>query len=154
MTVLAPIQRGPLTELVLTTLLATGQIIGDGDLPDANWVGQPNLPGSTFEPFGVLSELTADHSEGPLGASQGDWRMPYMLEFFGVRRDQVSWIADRLRGSLDGMRGTKLVLGVNTYKVQYVRTDNLGSPQQINVTNPSFWHQQDGITIWMGKVVG
>jgi hypothetical protein len=68
----APLVRSPLTELVLTTLRSVGQIVGDGEVPDANWIGQPNVPGSEYEPFAVLSELTADHSEGPIGASQGD----------------------------------------------------------------------------------
>lgn len=150
----APLLRSPLTDVVLQTLVDTGQLIGDGVLPDANWIGQPNLPGSVFKPFGVLSELTADRAEGPLGASQGDWQMPYMIEYFGIRRDQVDWIADKLRGALLGLRFTKLELGENTYKVQLVRPTSIGAPQQIDVTQPAFWHQQDSITIWIGKEVG
>lgn len=150
----APLLRSPLTELVLLTLRGAGQIIGDGELPDANWIGQPDLPGSTYQPFAVLSELTADHAEGPLGASQGDWKMPYMVEFFGIRRDQVSWIADKIRGVLMELRFTKLLLGVDSYKIQLVRSDVIGAPTQINVTDPPFWHQQDNVTIWIGKEVG
>lgn len=149
----SPLLRSPLTAAVLAVLAGSGQVVGDGELPDANWIGQPELPGSIFEPFAVLSELAADHSEGPIGASQGDWRMPYMIEYFGVRRDQVDWIADRLRGALAGMRFSKLNLGVDMYKVQLVRADNIGTPQQIPVTYPPFWHQQDSVTIWVGKEV-
>lgn len=150
----APILRSPLTALVLTTLRGHGVDIGDGQLPDASWIGQPNLPGSHYEPFAVLSELTADHSEGPLSAPQGDWRMPYMVECFGIRRDQVSWTADTLRGKLRTLRSTKLVLGTDTYKVQYVRVDSIGAPTQIDVTYPPFWHQQDATTVYVSKDVG
>lgn len=150
----APLLRSPLTELVLTTLRTAGIDIGDGELPDASWVGQPNLAESDYEPFAVLSELTADHSEGPFGASQGDWRMPYMVECFGIRRDQVSWTADHLRGVLGPLRSTKLTLGDDSYKIQYVRTDVLGAPTQIDVTYPPFWHQQDSVTVYVSKEVG
>lgn len=147
------LQRSPLTDLVLTTLRTSGQVIGDGEVPDANWIGQPGMPGSAYQAFAVLSELTADHSEGPIGASQGDWRMPYMVECFGVRREQVSWLADKLRSVLAPLRFTTVDLGDATYKVQMVRTDVMGAPQQILVTNPPFWHQQDNVTVWIGKEV-
>ena len=149
-----PLLRSPLTAAVLAVLRGTDQVVADGVLPAANWIGQPNLPGSTFQPFAVLSELNADHAEGPIGASQGDWRMPYMVEYFGIRRDQVSWLADRLRGALAGMRSTKLALGVSSYKVQLVRPDAIGAPTQIDVTYPPFWHQQDSVTVWIGKEIG
>jgi hypothetical protein len=149
----APLLRSPLTEAVLTLLRGTGQVIGDGSLPDASWIGQPNMPESSYQPFAVLSELVADHSEGPIGASQGDWRMPYMVECFGIRRDQVTWIADKLRGTLAQMRFTKLQLGADSYKVQYVRTDDLGAPQQIDTTYPSFWHQQESVTVYVSKEI-
>jgi hypothetical protein len=32
-----------------------------------------------------------------------------------------------------------------------VRHDSIGQPQRIGVTNPPFWHQQDGVTVWIGK---
>jgi hypothetical protein len=152
--VTAPLQRSALTELILAELRKSDMAIGDGVLPDASWIGQPHLPGSEFQPFAVLSELTADRAEGPLGASAGDRRMPYMIECFAISREQVSWVADRLRGSLSAMRFTKLQLGEHTYKVQYVRGDSIGAPQQIDVTYPPFWHQQDNLTVWIGKEVG
>jgi hypothetical protein len=150
----ATVLRSSLTELVLTTLRTSGLVIGDGEVPDANWIGQPGLPESEYEAFAVVSELTADHSEGPIGASQGDWRMPYMLEYFGISRSQVSWLADTLRGVLLGLRFTTLAMGTSSYKVQLVRPDAIGAPQQITVTYPPFWHQQDNVTVWIGKQVG
>lgn len=150
----ASLVRSPLTEQILATLRAGGRVVGDGELPDANWIGQPMAPGSEYEPFAVLSELTADHSEGPIGASQGDWRMPYMVECFGISREQVSLMADTIRGALAGLRFTELMLGTVNYKVQLVRADVIGAPQQIPVTTPPFWHQQDNVTVWIGKEVG
>jgi hypothetical protein len=143
--------RSPLTAAVLTALRDLLPDVGDGELPDASWIGQPNLPGATYEPFAVLSELTADRSDGPLSDSQADWRMPYMVECFGIRRDQCSWTADTLRGAVDSLRFTKIQLGVSDYKIIQVRHDSIGQPQRISVTNPPFWHQQDGLTVWIGK---
>lgn len=147
----ATIQRSDLTLAVLEALRATGQVIGDGELPDSSWIGQPNLPGSVYEPFAVLSELTADRSDGPLSDSQADWRMPYMVEYFGITREQTAWMADKMRATLAGLRFSVITLGDADYKVQYVRNDNIGSPQRVSVTNPPFWQQQDGVTLWMGK---
>lgn len=146
-------ERGPLTEALLAALRDRGVVVGDGELPDASWVGEPNLPGSEYEPFAVLSELIADRSDGPIGASQGDWRMPYLIELFGVSREQVTAIADRSRGFAEPLRFATFVLGTATYKVQLVRHDNIGQPSAIQVTEPPFWHQQDGITIWIGKEI-
>jgi hypothetical protein len=145
------LQRSDLTLAVLAALRATGQDVGDGELPDSSWIGQPDLPGSIYQPFAVLSELTADRSDGPLSDSQADWRMPYMVEFYGIRRDQCSFVADAMRGALDSMRFTSIDLGTAIYKVIQVRHDSIGQPQRIGVTNPPFWHQQDGVTVWIGK---
>ena len=145
------LERAPLTELVLVTLRTAGWAVGDGEMPDSAWIGQPNHPNAHYEPFAVASELVADRSDGPIGDSQADWRLPYMVEYFGITRPQVTLVADRMRGLLDSIRFTKVVMGEATYKVQYVRHDNFGSPQKISVTNPPFWQQQDGITLWMGK---
>jgi hypothetical protein len=77
--------------------------------------------------------------------------MPYMVEYFGITREQTAWMADKMRATLAGLRFSVITLGDANYKVQYVRNDNIGSPQRVSVTNPPFWQQQDGVTLWMGK---
>jgi hypothetical protein len=145
------IARGPLTTRILVALRVLGYPVGDGEMPDASWIGQPNAPDASYEPFAVLSALVADRSDGPLGDSQADWRMPYMVEYFGITREQTAWMADKMRATLAGLRFSVITLGDADYKVQYVRNDNIGSPQRVSVTNPPFWQQQDGVTLWMGK---
>jgi hypothetical protein len=145
------LQRSPLTDAVLTQLRTLGPPVGDAVIPDSMWIGQPNLPGSFADPFAVLSTLRAGDSSGSLGDSQSDWHMPYLIESFGVSRDQCDWIADRLRNLLTALRGQALALGPDHFKVQYVRVDDLGEPARIDAVDPPFYHSQDVITVWIGK---
>lgn len=150
----ATLTRRPLTDAVLAKLSAV-MVTGDGVLPAAgqgvNWIGQPNLPGSEFKPFAVLSPLFAGQSTGPVGDSQSDWRLPCMLELFGVTRQQCEWAQDAMRAALASLRHTSLTLGPSIYTVQYVHTDSIGAPTRIEVADPNFWHAQDGFTVWIGK---
>lgn len=151
------LRRGELTGQLLVTLRTLGKPVGDGRAPrkgeGAGWDGPPNLPTSTFTPFLVLSALTAGRSSGPFGDPQGDWQLPYMLEAFGVDRDQCEWMADTARDSLGQLRGSKLTLGDATYKVQQVRTDSIGGIVPVMVTDPPFFGQEDGITVWISKEI-
>jgi hypothetical protein len=144
------LSRRPLTDAVLAQLQTTGKPIGDGVLPDSAWIGQPNAPGAEFDPFAVLSSLNASDSFGGLSQTQANWKMPYLVESFGVSRAQCEWMADAVRAALGALRGQHLDLGAS-YKVAYVRVDAYGEPARIDVTDPEFFHSQDQITIWVGK---
>lgn len=155
----ATIERSPLTEALLDQLNLSNWLVGDGVIPDASWLstaghgsqGQPEAPDSEFEPFAVLAELRASDSSGSIGDSQADWRMPYMVESFGVSREQAGSLRDALRTQLEPLRGTRIQLGASKYKVQQIRTDAIGVPIRFDVTSPPFWHVQDGLTVWLAK---
>jgi len=147
----ATIARSPVTAAVVAALETIGKPVGDGVIPDASWIGQPMAPGSTFEPFLVSSELNAGSSWGPFSDPQADWQLPYLVESFGLSREQCSWMADKARGALLDMRNTTLSLGTFTYKVGYVHIDSLGAPVRIDAFQPPFYHSQDGFTVWIGK---
>src|SRR5262249_13103965 len=112
--------RGPLTAALLTQLTELGKPVGDAiKPPEGGWQGQPNAPESTFVPYLVLTPQTAMVSSGSLGASQSEWRVPYTLASYGVRRDQCEWMADTARAYLNAqLRRQRLVLGAGTFTVQ------------------------------------
>lgn len=149
-----PVPRDLFTATLLTRLRAmTGKPVGDGIIPaHANWIGEPNAPGSSFVPYVVLSEIVASHSSGPIGESQADWQLPYLVESFGVTREQCSAMAALVRSSIKLLHDMRItsVAGVG-YGVQQVRIDSLGSPQRVDQAEPPIWHGQDGVTLWVGK---
>lgn len=149
----ANLSRGPLTKALLDALVAgTAKPVGDGVVPrGAGWSGQPNAPESAFVPYTVLVSMTASNSSGPLAMPQADWVLPYSVQAFGVRRDQAEWMADKARDVLGELKGQTLTLGSATYKVQQVRTESIGGVSRIDATDPAYWGQQDGISVWITK---
>lgn len=147
------IARSPVTAAVLAALAGTGKPVGDAVLPDASWIGAPMAPDAVFEPFLVVSEIVASTSYGPISDWQADWQLPYLVESFGLSREQCSWMADTARNALPALRGTDLVLNGAPYTVGYVRLDSLGAPLRVDSFQPPFYHAQDGVTITIGKQV-
>ena len=149
--------RGPLTQLLLSTLSTLGKPVGDGIVPrkeaGAAWSGPPNAPGSVFTPFTVLITLSAGLSSGPFADSQADWVVPYMLEAFGVSREQCEWMADAARSALHALTHQSFELGTDRYKVQQVKTDSIGGVNRVMVTDPPFYGQQDGLSVWITKEI-
>lgn len=146
------IYRGPLTELLLTTLADVGKPVGDGERPAAGgWSGQPNSPGASYVPFVVLTAGTSTRSSGSIGAPQTEWQLNYLLQTFGVQRAQCDWIADRARDVLNALRGTDVQLGPARHRIQQVWTSAIGGISPSYVSDPPVWSQQDQIVIWLSK---
>jgi hypothetical protein len=147
-----PLRRAPFTDAVLARLAASGKQVGDGQIPEgANWIGQPFLPTSVFQPYLVVSEIVASHSSGPFSDSQADWQLPYLVESFGISREACSWMADAARQLLTGLVTHTFTIDGNTYGMQQVRIDSIGEPIRVNAVYPPVWHSQDGFTLWIGK---
>lgn len=147
------LQRRPLTNLLLTTLNAQLSVpIGDMVIPaGAGWDGVPNAPGATFNPYVVLVTLTASRSTGSFGDSQSEWQLAYMLESFGASREQCEWMADSARTALNVLAKQVITLGPDQYRMQQVRVDSIGAVNRVAVTEPAFYGQQDGISLWLSK---
>lgn len=148
----ATLLRRPLTKALLDQLATLNVPIGDMVIPRAGgWSGAVNGPGSTFRPYVVLVTLTASRSSGAFADSQADWQIPYMVESFGASREQCEWMADSARDGLDALSKTRLQLGEDRYKVQQIRVDSIGAVNRVTVTEPAFYGQQDGYSIWLSK---
>lgn len=151
MTAPVPVSRRPLTAAVLAMFATTGKAVGDGVIPDSGWVGKPMGPDAEFDPFVVVSEITADRSFGGLGDSQANWHMPYLVESFGVLRDQCAAMAELARSVLPSLKGATYLANGARYTVAYVRLDSMSAPVRVDVTDPPFWHSQDGFTCYLMK---
>lgn len=148
----APLQRSPFTAAVIAALAATGKQIGDGAIPpNANWIGQPNKPGSVFQPYVVVGEIVASHSSGPLGDSQADWQLPYLVECFGISREACGWMVDQACKALPALRPQRFTVDGVPYGVQQVRIDSFGAPTRVPALNPPVFRSQGGVTLWIGK---
>lgn len=149
------IARGPLTDLLITTLRQSldDLPVGDGEAPlePHGWQGQVNAPGSEFIPYVALMPMTSGTPMGSLGDSASDWQLPYQLQAFGVARNQCEWMADHARGVLAALRGTKVQLGPDRYGVQQVRLMTLGGITRLDVTDPPYYGQADGMSVWLTK---
>jgi len=149
----ANLARGPLTDLLLETLADVGMPVGDNESPAEphGWQGEPNDPAAHFLPYLVLCPLTASTSSGPFNAPQADWQLPYQIQAFGVARSQCEWLADRARELLGALRHTVLTLGAQNYKVQQVRTESIGGISRLESTNPPYFGQADGVSVWLTR---
>jgi hypothetical protein len=144
------IARAPLTDLLLATLAGGGFPVGDSVIPPGSmWSGQPNAPDTTFTPYVVLAALTASNSAGTITAPQADWRVPYLVQSFGVSRRQAETLADRARQLLVDLRRTVVTLGAVDYTVQQCWIDSLGGLNRVDTTDPPHFGQQDTVTVWI-----
>lgn len=157
-------QRGPATAWLLANLKTDlGIPVGDAVIPQGSgWgVAQPNLPGSNFTAWVVLTTMTARPipMAGSLapGAAQEDWNLPYVIQSIGQTREQAETIADQARQILGGYKGTILDLHTtfveapNNFKIAEVWWDSIGGVNVTSQTDPPFYGEQDQFTLELKK---
>lgn len=146
------IERRKLSAALLDALDADGLIVGLAAKPSSGgWQGMPNDDGTNFDPFCVLTPESATRSTGPLKDSKSEWQLPYNLGCYGIAPEQAEWVADKARGALDALRGSSVVLGDASYRVQQVYPSSIGAIRRIDVTDPPHWGQSDTYTVWLSK---
>jgi hypothetical protein len=115
------------------------------------WDGQPNIDGSNFIAYSVVTPQTATSASGPISDPQADRLLPYAISSFGVMPEQTEWMADKARAAVETLKKTKIVLGDATYTVQQVRTDVIGGLMRVDSTEPAYWGQVDVLTLWVTR---
>jgi hypothetical protein len=145
------IERRLLTAAVVGTLEGhTGKPVGLANAPlDGGWEGEPNVNGSNFVPYTVVTPNTATMASGPQSDPQGDRQVPYSLASFGVLPEQAEWMADTARAAVEQLKKTTVTLGDRDYKIQQVRTDVIGGLVRVDSTDPPYWGQVDVVTLWL-----
>lgn len=138
--------------LVAAIATDTGMPTGLAHAPDGGgWNGQPNIDGSDFIPYAVVTPQTATQASGPVSDPQSDRLLPYTVSSFGVMPEQTEWMADKARVAVFDLRKTKVVLGDATYTIQQVRTDVIGGLTRVDSTEPAYWGQVDVLTLWLTR---
>lgn len=144
------IERRLLTAAIVAAAETTNIPIGLAHAADGGgWQGQPNLDSSDFVPYGVITPNTATSAMGPFSDPQADRQIPYSIASFGVKAEQVEWVADKLRAAVGDLKKTVVSLGDRDYTIQQVRADVLGGLQRVDQTEPPYWGQVDVVTLWL-----
>ena len=150
------IDRGSFTTLVLAALTPLGYPVGDGEMPEndgvgehAGWNGEPNMPGSIYVPYFVVSVQSAGLSSGSFRDPQDGWQLPYSLASFGLSRAHVEAMANKGRKALRELHHDSVVLDSETYKVQQVHFTTLGAVIRSDATSPATFGEVDAITFWL-----
>jgi hypothetical protein len=144
------IQRRLLSAAVVAAIETLGKPVGLANAPlDAGWDGEPNAEGSNFIPYTVVTPGTSSSSSGPFDDPSADRQMPYTLASFGVKPEQVEWMADQARAAVEALKKTVVALDDRSYKIQQVRVDVIGGLQRVDTPDPSYWGQVDQTVLWL-----
>lgn len=158
-------QRSPLTNHLLHWIKEhTSFEVGDAVIPkNAGWQKvaakpQPNAPGGTFTPYTVLTSMTAVPAPGTgsIAETQQDWHIPYVIQSFGVTREQSERLADKVRISIGELTHEILELKTddapqNRYRVQQVWFPTIGGGNVTPGSDPMFYGEQDQFVLWLAK---
>lgn len=152
------IQRGALTNAILTTLAATGKPVGDAERPRggvAGWIGEPNEDGTNFVPYVVLTPMATSSPTGSFADPQSEWIFPYAMSSFGVSRKQCEWMADLARDAIQEIVGDAIVMDsvTNPYErvVQQVMVRQIGAVTRVPEVEPPYYGQTDIVDLWTSR---
>lgn len=146
-------ERRALSAAIVSAIeTSTGMPTGLAHAPHGGgWDGQPNVDGSNFVAYAVVTPQTATQASGPIAEPQNDRLLPFAVSSFGVMPEQTEWMADKARAAVWALRKTDVVLGDGTYRIQQVRTDVIGGLQRVDQTEPAYWGQVDVLTLWLTR---
>lgn len=149
-----PLQRYPVTQAILSAAKSAGYPSDVCLIPkDGGWrSGAPAGPGSVFEPYSTIIPRTASFSVGSIYDSQGDWHLPYDLNYYALRADETELLGDAVRVAVAGMVGSSItVQGQPSYSVIKVNVATVGQITRVDLSDPPFYIQTDTIEVWVAK---
>jgi hypothetical protein len=147
------INRGPTTDRLLAELREPGLPVGDNSAPDEpyGWQGEPNSDLSSFIPWMHLSAGAATAGTGSIGSSATEWKLPYTVFYAGVRREQLDWIADKMRNQLTSIERESVSTDSGNWRIQQIRCTSVGGSNRIGSTFPDYFTQADLFEVWLSK---
>lgn len=147
-----PLQRYPVTQAVLAAVKSAGYPSDVALRPkDGGWTGQPGGPDSFFQPYSVVIPRTASFSGGPIAEPQGDWHLPYDINYYGIRADEIDLFADDARVALAEMVRSSITVQGPSYRVQKIALVTIGQITRVDQSDPPFYIQTDTIEVWVSK---
>jgi len=147
------INRGPITVRLLAELREAGLPVGDNAAPTDpyGWQGEPNSEGTNFIPWMVLTAGTATAGTGSFAASATEWRLPYTVFYAGVTRDQLDWLADKMRVKLTNIERESVTTDAGNWRIQQIRCTSVGGTNRIGSTFPDYFTETDLFEVWLSK---
>lgn len=147
------ISRGPITLRLLDELKELGLPVGDSTAPEDpfGWQGEPNADAASFIPWLVLTAGTAQAGTGSIGSSATEWRLNYSVFFAGVTREQLDWLADRMRIHFAKIERESVATDSGGWRIQQIRCTSVGGTNRIGSTFPDYFTQADQFEVWLSK---
>lgn len=151
------INRGPITEHLLTEMRTMDLPVGDNNAPDDphGWQSsEPDADASEFIPWMVLTAGAGRAGTGGMGDSASEWQLPYTVFYAGVGRDQLDWLADRMRVHLVSISRVGVPTDSGSWRIQQIRCTSVGGTVRQAATFPDYYTQTDLFEVWLSKERG
>lgn len=151
------LSRAHFTNWIIANLSAEGLPVGDNSTPldPYGWKGaQPNATDATFTPWMSVSNGTARPSARPqsLGDAGSEHVMSYGIQYAAVTREQVEWLADKLRKTFVNAERNQVDCGVyGIWTIVQVQCVSIGGISRIRSALPDYYVQTDNFDIWASK---
>jgi len=150
------LSRGYFTAWLLSVLNTSDFPVGDGNTPVEayGWQGQPNDAGSHFLPWLSSMPGTGRPTAGSMGDSSSEHILSYTISFNAVTREQVEWIADKMRAVLVSTTRVTVNCGAfGNWRVQQARNVSIGGVMRVKSSFPDYYVQSDAFDIWVSKEI-
>ena len=145
--------RRYLTEWLLD-LLSSHEIIAsiiDASL-SGGWSDDPRSTDAYYQPYTVITPLTASRQSGTLFDLGLDWELSYALTSYSTSTAGIEDQADTARRIVLEAPREKVHLGDEVWKVIGTVADNIGAVTTNRAVEPPVLSQQDSVTIRVSKV--
>lgn len=149
------INRGPITDRLVAELKTAGLPVGDNRAPldPYGWQGEPDSENSSFIPWMTISAGTGrtQARPGSLGDSSSEWNLSYTVTYAAVTRDQLDWLADKMRLVLTGVQRDAVTTESGRWRFQQIRCNTVGGTNRITSAFPDYYTQADLFEVWLSK---
>lgn len=137
--------RGALTDTIITTLETHDLLVGDGVAPkEGGWEsGQPNV--GRFVPYVVVMAGSVQGVDRNIASGfTKDWMASYSLRTFSATRRTTDALAHAARTALEDC--TPFVFG-DDFKAIHVSISTIGSMQRNDASDPPLWQVFDSVEV-------
>ena len=125
------------------------------DVPAGEWNGgwsdDPKQLGSYYQPYTVLTPVTAATPEGTIADPGEIWSMPYSLASYGVTARSLEDQADIARRIVSETVRSAVDLGGVSWGIMNVRTDSIGGIEVNRSVEPRVFSQRDMVLVQINK---
>jgi hypothetical protein len=150
------LSRAHFTAWMVATLSVEGLPVGDNNTPAIpyGWQGEPNDSTSVYIPWMSVATGTARPTTRPsaFGDAGSEHVLSYAVQFAAVGREQVEWMADKMRKVLVNSDRTIVDCGVyGEWRIVQAQCISIGGITRVRSTFPDSFTQTDNFDIWVSR---